>query len=122
MACGPRRSATCNGSRSSYPRAASTFVGSRTGFRVCTQSGVTRCGRFASYGAITLERLMCSFPSAAGQSVPSASTDMLRHACGFKLANDGHDTRSLQQYLGHKNIEHTVRYTELAPDRFKDFW
>jgi len=47
---------------------------------------------------------------------------MLRHACGFKLANDGHDTRSLQHYLGHKNIQHTVRYTELSPDRFKEFW
>jgi integrase len=47
---------------------------------------------------------------------------MLRHACGFKLANDGHDTRALQAWLGHKNIQHTVRYTELAPDRFKDFW
>jgi site-specific recombinase XerD len=47
---------------------------------------------------------------------------MLRHACGFKLANDGHDTRSLQAYLGHKNIQHTVRYTELAPARFKNFW
>jgi integrase len=45
--------------------------------------------------------------------------DVLRHASGFKLANDGHDTRSLQHYLGHKNIAHTVRYTELAPDRFK---
>ena len=44
---------------------------------------------------------------------------MLRHACGFKLANDG---QALQHYLGHKNIQHTVRYTELAPDRFKDFW
>jgi integrase len=47
---------------------------------------------------------------------------MLRHGCGFALANAGHDTRSLQAYLGHKNIQHTVRYTELAPDRFKDFW
>src|SRR5262249_59876705 len=46
---------------------------------------------------------------------------MLRHACGFKLANDGHDTRALQHYLGHKNIQHTVRYTDMAPDRFKDF-
>jgi type 1 fimbriae regulatory protein FimE len=36
---------------------------------------------------------------------------MLRHACGHKLANDGHDTRALQHYLGHKNIQHTVRYT-----------
>jgi len=38
------------------------------------------------------------------------------------LANDGHDTRALQHYLGHKSIQHTVRYTEMAPDRFKDFW
>jgi site-specific recombinase XerD len=51
-----------------------------------------------------------------------AHAHMLRHACGFALANAGHDTRSLQAYLGHKNIQHTVRYTELAPDRFKDFW
>ena len=47
---------------------------------------------------------------------------MLRHACGFALANKGHDTRALQGYLGHRNIQHTVRYTELSPDRFKDFW
>ena len=47
---------------------------------------------------------------------------MLRHAAGYKLANDGHDTRAIQHYLGHRNIQHTVRYTELAPDRFKNFW
>lgn len=47
---------------------------------------------------------------------------MLRHATGYKLANEGHDTRALQQYLGHKNIRHTVRYTELSPERFKKFW
>src|SRR5262249_22661892 len=47
---------------------------------------------------------------------------MLRHACGFKLANDGVDTRALQHYLGHKNIQHTVRYTELRSDRFNGFW
>jgi integrase len=47
---------------------------------------------------------------------------MLRHACGYALANAGHDTRSLQDYLGHRNIQHTVRYTELSPARFKDFW
>jgi type 1 fimbriae regulatory protein FimB/type 1 fimbriae regulatory protein FimE len=51
-----------------------------------------------------------------------AHPHMLRHACGYKLANDGNDTRALQAYLGHKNIQHTVRYTELAPTRFKDFW
>jgi type 1 fimbriae regulatory protein FimB/type 1 fimbriae regulatory protein FimE len=47
---------------------------------------------------------------------------MLRHACGYKLANDGHDTRALQAYLGHRNIQNTTRYTALAPDRFKGFW
>jgi site-specific recombinase XerD len=47
---------------------------------------------------------------------------MLRHGCGFALANAGHDTRALQAWLRHKNIQHTVRYTELAPDRFRDFW
>ena len=47
---------------------------------------------------------------------------MLRHACGFALANKGHDTRALQAYLGHRNIQHTVRYTELSSGRFKDFW
>lgn len=51
-----------------------------------------------------------------------AHPHMLRHACGFALANKGHDTRALQAYLGHRNIQHTVRYTELSPDRFKDFW
>jgi type 1 fimbriae regulatory protein FimB/type 1 fimbriae regulatory protein FimE len=51
-----------------------------------------------------------------------AHPHMLRHACGYKLANDGRDTRSLQQYLGHKNIRHTVRYTHLNGDRFKGWW
>jgi len=47
---------------------------------------------------------------------------MLRHATGFKLANDGVDTRTLQAYLGHKSISNTVRYTELSPTRFRDLW
>ena len=47
---------------------------------------------------------------------------MLRHACGYALANKGHDTRALQAYLGHRNIQHTVRFSELSPARFKNFW
>ncbi len=47
---------------------------------------------------------------------------MLRHACGYKLANAGQDTRAIQDYLGHRNIQHTVRYTELSPDRFLNFF
>jgi type 1 fimbriae regulatory protein FimB/type 1 fimbriae regulatory protein FimE len=51
-----------------------------------------------------------------------AHAHMLRPACGYAQANAGHDTRALQAYLGHKSIQHTVRYTELAPDRFKGFF
>jgi integrase len=47
---------------------------------------------------------------------------MLRHATGYVLANRGTDTRTLQGYLGHKSIQSTVRYTELAPGRFKNLW
>jgi integrase len=47
---------------------------------------------------------------------------MLRHACGFALANSGVDTRALQAYLGHRNIQNTTRYTALAEGRFKGFW
>jgi site-specific recombinase XerD len=46
----------------------------------------------------------------------------LRHACGYYLAAQGHDTRAIQDYLGHKNIHHTVRYTSLSPTRFENFW
>jgi integrase len=51
-----------------------------------------------------------------------AHAHMLRHACGYKLANDGHDTRAIQAYLGHRNIQNTTRYTALAPQRFKEFF
>ncbi len=47
---------------------------------------------------------------------------MLRHATGYALANRGTDTRTLQAYLGHRSIQSTVRYTELAPSRFKNLW
>ncbi|EPA9819914.1 tyrosine-type recombinase/integrase [Escherichia coli] len=47
---------------------------------------------------------------------------MLRHACGFALAERGNDTRLIQDYLGHKNIRHTVRYTATNPARFRQAW
>ena len=52
----------------------------------------------------------------------SVHPHMLRHACGYKLAQAGQDTRAIQDYLGHRNIQHTVRYTQLSADRFKSFW
>jgi integrase len=68
-----------------------------------------------------VRKLVTRIGQAAGFPFP-VHPHMLRHACGFKLANEGHDTRAIQQYLGHRNIAHTVRYTELTPGRFKDFW
>ncbi|WP_414756667.1 tyrosine-type recombinase/integrase [Anabaena sp. CCY 9910] len=47
---------------------------------------------------------------------------MLRHGTGYYLANRGVDTRTIQSYLGHKNIQHTVRYTELASTKFQGLW
>lgn len=58
---------------------------------------------------------------AAGLKI-KAHAHMLRHACGYALANAGHDTRALQAWLGHRNIQHAVNYTELAPPRFREFW
>ena len=52
----------------------------------------------------------------------SVHTHMLRHSTGYYLANEGIDTRTIQHYLGHRQIQHTVRYTELAPNRFKGLW
>jgi integrase len=66
-------------------------------------------------------RLIKRIGERAGFDYP-VHAHMLRHACGFALANAGHDTRSIQDWLGHRSIQHTVRYTELAPTRFRDFW
>ena len=71
--------------------------------------------------ASTVRKMLARAGTRAGIGLP-VHPHMLRHGCGFKLANDGHDTRSIQHYLGHKNIQHTVRYTELASGRFDSFF
>ena len=47
---------------------------------------------------------------------------MLRRASGFALADQGADTRLIQDYLGHRKIQHTVRYTATNPARFEKLW
>jgi type 1 fimbriae regulatory protein FimB/type 1 fimbriae regulatory protein FimE len=69
----------------------------------------------------TVRKLLARAGEAAGLEF-AVHPHMLRHGCGYKLANDGQDTRLIQHYLGHKNIMHTVRYTELSPHRFKNLW
>jgi type 1 fimbriae regulatory protein FimB/type 1 fimbriae regulatory protein FimE len=77
--------------------------------------------RGAPFSGEGFARMLQRAARAAGLTI-KIHPHMLRHACGYKLANDGQDTRALQAYLGHKNIQHTVRYTELSPSRFKGFW
>jgi len=60
--------------------------------------------------------------SAAASLPLLAHPHMLRHACGFALADQGADTRLIQDYLGHRNIQHTVRYTATNPARFEKLW
>ena len=98
-------------------------AGSRTARRARTPSPAESCANCAGTKGKARNRPSSSYPSAGRRCrVSAAHAHMLRHACGFKLAKAGVDTRALQAYLGHRNIQHTVRYTELAPDRFKDFW
>jgi len=77
--------------------------------------------RRAPMTAATFRKLIACAGDAARLGMP-IHPHMLRHSAGFKLANDGQDTRAIQLYLGHKNIQYTALYTQLAPDRFNDFW
>ena len=103
-------------------------------------SVATNCAPCASFSGSIPTAPLCSPLSAAAPFTPDAvnrlikrigeragfpfpvHVHMLRHACGYALANAGHDTRHIQDWLGHRSIQHTVRYTELSPTRFKDFW
>jgi type 1 fimbriae regulatory protein FimB len=62
-----------------------------------------------------------NYGALAGLPLP-AHPHMLRHACGFALADQGADTRLIQDYLGHRNIQHTVIYTAANPARFEKLW
>jgi hypothetical protein len=116
-----------------------TSAGSRRARLARIRSSGTNCGRCGAKSR-SRSRRSCSprsgerrsprrgLPAWSSAQAPKPSWPsrlthtMLRHACGYAPANRGHDTRALQAYLGHRNIQHTVRYSELSPTRFKDFW
>ena len=77
--------------------------------------------RGAPFSARGIRKIICEAGQKAELDFP-VHPHMLRHACGYYLALNGQDTRAIQAYLGHRSIEHTVRYTALAPDRFRNFW
>ena len=69
----------------------------------------------------TVSKLLTRAGQEAGLQI-SVHPHMLRHGTGFYLANKGIPTRTIQAYLGHKSIQHTVRYTELSPGAFRNLW
>jgi site-specific recombinase XerD len=71
--------------------------------------------------ARTGHRIIQRAGEVAGLPFP-VCTHQLHHACGYYLAAKGQNTRAIQAYPEHRNIQHTVKYTELSPGRFKDFW
>jgi integrase len=54
--------------------------------------------------------------------LPPVNPHMLRHSCGFYLANRGYDLRLIQDYLGHRDPKHTAHYTRVAGSRFEGLW
>ena len=60
--------------------------------------------------------------AAARAGLPPVHPHMLRHSCGFALANRGYDLRLIQDYLGHRDPKHTVHYTRVAAGRFEGLW
>ena len=54
--------------------------------------------------------------------LPPVHSHMLRHSCGFYLANRGYDLRLIQDYLGHRDPKHTAHYTRVAGSRFEGLW
>ena len=60
--------------------------------------------------------------AAARARLPKLHPHMLRHSCGFYLADQGYDLRLIQDYLGHRDPKHTVHYTRVAGRRFNSLW
>lgn len=80
---------------------------------------ISRSGQYLSrqqfYNIIAMAGKQAALPL-------TAHPHMLRHACGYALADNGVDTRLIQDYLGHRNIRHTVRYTASSSARFEGIW
>jgi integrase len=77
--------------------------------------------RGAPFSSRGIHKMVAQAGVAAGLAFP-VHPHMLRHACGYKLANDGVSTGVIQKYLGHRNVQHTIRYAELSAKQFKNLW
>jgi type 1 fimbriae regulatory protein FimB len=101
-------------------RALRAWLAVRAGMRPDTQA-LFVSERRGPLSRKTAWRAVRQYGEAAGLDV-AAHPHMLRHACGFALADQGADTRLIQDYLGHRNIQHTVRYTATNAARFERLW
>lgn len=111
-----------NGNPSVHPLRGPEIRALRRLFREYPDSQYVFCTeRKGPLTAATARKVIARAGALAGLGFP-VHPHMLRHATGYYLAGKGQDTRAIQAYMGHKNIQHTVRYTELSPTRFKDFW
>jgi len=111
-----------NGKPSVHPLRGDELRALRELRRQFTDSGfVFPTERGGPFTTDAINRLIKRIGERAGFDFP-VHVHMLRHACGYALANAGHDTRAIQDWLGHRSIQHTVRYTELTPTRFREFW
>jgi hypothetical protein len=102
----------------SYPRGGLAVAGDVCSDRECREAEVERLIAAAGdtrHGHRNATMVLIAFRH-------GLRPHMLRHVCGYKLANQGVDTRTLQDYLGHRNIQHTVRYTKLSESKFKNLW
>ena len=107
------------------PRGPTVGYGPHRTIYLAGQTGIDANGKVARASARRQFRRGHTGRLTSGEGwpwIPTLRLTLERKGCGYALANAGHDTRALQAWLGHKNIQHTVRYTELAPDRFKTFW
>ena len=111
-----------NGLNSSHPLFGSELRALRKIKRTYSQTDyVFMSERGAPMTASTFRKIVARAGIEAELGLP-VHPPMLRHSTGYKLANDSQDTRTIQQYLGHKNIRHTVRYTELSAKKFTNLW
>jgi len=104
------------------PRAIKEWLSARSAMKPEGTDALFISERRRPLSRSTVWLLVKKCAQAAGLDELAIHPHMLRHACGYDLANRGADTRLIQGYLGHRNIQHTVRYTELAPHRFKNLF
>jgi integrase len=110
-----------NGKPSAHPLRGDEIRALRDLQRRATVGFVFQTERGGPFTSDAVNRLIKRIGERAGIAFP-VHAHMLRHGCGYALANAGHDTRAIQDWLGHRSIQHTVRYTELNATRFRDFW